>query len=598
MTAPATVRRTTCKSRSSRPLVSAPALGRALVCAVGIAGFVGPTVAEGATSAWVQYQADVPKTIIELQPFRRAASVEFPVQGEATLTNLNPYINSWFLLTIRWPQSGKSESYHLENPSPRTQFLSIDAEHLNGIRIADGGREIECDLWNGGSTTTLQQAQRSDLPYAPLCEDRLYLRNEVSGTYTHLERVTNFLRDHVWGGEQIVGFVKQEFFADAFIEKGGAAAALPLEPATTAGLRAAQIGDAFDRQAVVPEGLEIDVGQKASGLLLGRWYAARDVAGVYVSVIKPQAIVTPLSAAERRSVNELDSVEAGALDYLVAFDLQQLDLGFALGTDHPRVGWSERVLDSVRDPRLPGPDGIGSPSPLVVNGMVNPPTVERAAATFAGGFKREHGAFRYGALALQNHGSHYGFIQEGTVFSKLQPQLATLLVYDDDTVAMKTWTAVEDGLLAHIRYARQNGVPLIEYDEKAGVSTAGALVNSWGPGNWSGSSEEHLRTVRSGVCLVATSTARFLVYGYFSTATPSAMARVFQAYGCRYAMHLDMNALEHTYLALYAHRNGRIVVEHLIDGMAEVDRKGGDELAPRFLSFPDDRDFFYLTEKR
>jgi hypothetical protein len=97
---------------------------------------------------------------------------------------------------------------------------------------------------------------------------------------------------------------------------------------------------------------------------------------------------------------------------------------------------------------------------------------------------------------------------------------------------------------------------------------------------------------------VATSTARFLVYGYFSTATPSAMARVFQAYGCRYAMHLDMNALEHTYLALYAHRNGRIVVEHLIDGMAEVDRKGGDELAPRFLSFPDDRDFFYLTEKR
>ena len=141
-------------------------------------------------------------------------------------------------------------------------------------------------------------------------------------------------------------------------------------------------------------------------------------------------------------------------------------------------------------------------------------------------------------------------------------------------------------------------MPLIEYDEKTGMSTAGALVNSWGPGNWSGSSEEHLRTLRAGVCLLETGTARFLVYGYFSTATPSAMARVFQAYGCRYAMHLDMNALEHTYFALYTHRNGRIVVQHLIEGMAEVDRKGGDELAPRFLSFPDDRDFFYLTEKR
>ena len=74
------------------------------------------------------------------------------------------------------------------------------------------------------------------------------------------------------------------------------------------------------------------------------------------------------------------------------------------------------------------------------------------------------------------------------------------------------------------------------------------------------------------------------------------MARVFQAYGCRYAMHLDMNALEHTYFAVYSHTNGRIVVEHLIEGMAEVDRKGGDELAPRFLSFPDDRDFFMRLE--
>jgi hypothetical protein len=63
-------------------------------------------------------------------------------------------------------------------------------------------------------------------------------------------------------------------------------------------------------------------------------------------------------------------------------------------------------------------------------------------------------------------------------------------------------------------------------------------------------------------------------------------------------MHLDMNALEHTYFALYTRKNGQILVQHLIEGMAEVDRKGGDELAPRFLSFPDDRDFFYVTRKK
>jgi hypothetical protein len=565
--------------------------------------------AEGqALASPVQYPSDIPKTIIELQPFRQTQRVEFSVRGaqgadgagEATLTNLNPQINAWFLLTIQWTRSGKSEIYHLENPWPKAQRLSIDADYPRGIRILSDGGEIACDLWGGQGTTVLQQAQRSELPYAPLCEDRLCLRNAVPGTYTHLERVTNFLRDHVWGGERIVGFVKHELFADSFLETGAAgAASAPAEvEVSPPGLRAAQMGVTFGGQAVMPENLGIDVGQRSTGLLLGRWYAARDVAGVYVSVIKPQAIAAPLSAANRRSLNELDSIEAGALDYLVALDLQRFDLGFALGTDHPRVGWSERVLDSVRDPRLPGPDGIGTPSPLVVNGMVNPPTVARSVATFAGGFKREHGAFRYGALAEQNHGSHYGFIQEGTLFSKLQPQLATLLVYDDETLAMKTWTAADDASLAHIRYARQNGVPLIEYDEKTGMSTAGALVNSWGPGNWSGSSEEHLRTLRAGVCLVQSGTARFLVYGYFSTATPSAMARVFEAYGCRYAMHLDMNALEHTYFAVYTHRDGRIVVQHLIEGMAEVDRKGGDELAPRFLSFPDDRDFFYLTEKR
>jgi hypothetical protein len=106
-----------------------------------------------------------------------------------------------------------------------------------------------------------------------------------------------------------------------------------------------------------------------------------------------------------------------------------------------------------------------------------------------------------------------------------------------------------------------------------------------------------LRTVRAGLCLQEAQGRRFLIYGYFSDATPSALARVFQAYGCRYAMQLDMNALEHTYLALYLARQDGRVVEHLIEGMAAVDQHSQSELAPRFLSFPDDRDFFYLTRR-
>jgi hypothetical protein len=58
------------------------------------------------------------------------------------------------------------------------------------------------------------------------------------------------------------------------------------------------------------------------------------------------------------------------------------------------------------------------------------------------------------------------------------------------------------------------------------------------------------------------------------------MARVFQAYGCRYAMLLDMNALEHTYLALYARQDGKIAVQHLILGMEEVDKSTNGAMVP------------------
>jgi hypothetical protein len=555
-------------------------------------------------SRWDEYQADTPKTIVELQPFRQSASVEFQMAGnwgQVTLVNLNPQINAWFLLTLWWPGAPGATSYHLENPSPKTQTLALSEAYPYGIRIAAAGRETDCELWPAGRTMELQQARHSDLPYAPLCADRLYLRNPVSGTYTHLERVTNFLRDHVWGGEQIVGFVRKQFFSDAFIEKDqrlgtGQSAELPAPSPHKP--RAAPIAQAFTAQSVVPEHLGIDVGQASGGVAMGQWYPVRDAPGIFISVIRPQAIDTANLSHGKVNLADADSVEANALDYMVALDLAQFDLGFALGTDHPRVGWSERALESVRNPRLPGPDGIGSVAPLVVNGMVNPQTVERAAAAFAGGFKREHGAFRYGPLAQQNYGTHYGFIEQGVVFSKLQPELATLWVDDAGELRMKTWTAGDASRLPHIKFARQNGVPLIDYDEKTGVPAPGALIDSWGPGNWSGSEDERLRTLRAGACLQEVGGERFLIYGYFSTATPRAMARVFQAYGCRYAMHLDMNALEHTYFAIYTYKNGRIEVQHLIEGMAEVDRKGGDELAPRFLSFPDDRDFFYATRTK
>lgn len=75
------------------------------------------------------------------------------------------------------------------------------------------------------------------------------------------------------------------------------------------------------------------------------------------------------------------------------------------------------------------------------------------------------------------------------------------------------------------------------------------------------------------------------------------MARVFQAYQCRYAMLLDMNALVHTYLAVYTREGANLSVQHLIRRMNEIDLTVKGRYIPRFLGYADDRDFFYLTRK-
>jgi len=240
---------------------------------------------------------------------------------------------------------------------------------------------------------------------------------------------------------------------------------------------------------------------------------------------------------------------------------------------------------------MPGPDGIGSIAPLVSTGLISPENGRRTVATFTGGFKRSHGAFRSGDLALENHGSHYGFIENGVVFSKLQPGLATIFMPNDGSIEIKTWTEADNSLLAGIRFARQNGVPLIE----SGVP--GRLVARWGPGNWSGSEDEKLRTIRAGAGMQQSGGKRFLIYAVFSDATPSAMARVFQAYQCNYAMLTDMNALEHTYLAVYRRSGSEMSVDHLLTGMSVLDKSVSGEVVPRFLGFPDNRDFFYVMRK-
>jgi hypothetical protein len=540
-----------------------------------------------------QYDEDGPKTIVELQQFRATNSI--PIRsadgrdGTATLINLNPYINAWHLLRIVWQSDPQESAWHLENAKPGSAILVLDTAFPTGLIIVEGKQRFRCDLFGTGGA--LEQARNANVAYAPLCGGRLYLRSQAKGHQTALESATEFLRDQVMGGENVIDIfhhiLSDRYQETSELQSGGAAQT----PTATDRPPAALIEPQYAKQRLGPTNLGIELAVGKEPMVPGAWYAASADQGIFVSVIRTNLIASKLFSTYRASVNQLDNVEASSLVYLVAFDLDRFEAAYETGTVHPRVAWAEHALPAMKTTQMLGPDGIGTIAPLAATGLIRPDLAKKVVATFTGGYKRDHSAFRYGDLAQVNHGSHYGIIENGVVLSKLQPGLATVISLDDGTLDAKTWTEADNALLPRIRFARQNGVALIESE-----GVPGSLVSRWGPGNWAGNEAKALRSIRASMAIVKSHGKRFLIYAIFSDATPSAMARVYQAYQVNYAMLTDMNALEHTYMALYRRTGTELTIDHLLKGMSQLDQAGGQSV-PRFIGYSDNRDFFYVVHK-
>lgn len=75
------------------------------------------------------------------------------------------------------------------------------------------------------------------------------------------------------------------------------------------------------------------------------------------------------------------------------------------------------------------------------------------------------------------------------------------------------------------------------------------------------------------------------------------MARVFQAYDCRYAILLDGNDLEHAYVVVYRPEGLQFLVGHVVKGIPETKNSSTGEPVPRFIAYPDRRDFFYVMRR-
>lgn len=541
-----------------------------------------------------QYTAVTNKSVIELQPFRAGQQAQTADGLALELVSMRPSVNNWFVLSLT-DTRGRRRSYHLESADPDALQISLTDEPDPRLAIIDQhGGSFHCRPWSD-DPGELGQAADTGLPYSPICGSRMFLRNEVAGSRTNREAVTEFLRDNVWFGESIIGFIKSTFYQDAYLSTGETFSQVD------AGQVVAALGTAdLAEQPVMAAYMGFDLAGVTGGrMAAGSWYAVNNLPGIYASVLQPGMINRDILRA-KDGATALDGIERRADSYLVAFDLDRFEMGYEVGTEHPRVDWSPRPRGGGRNWDLVGPDGIDQMDPLARVGMLNPVLAGRVAATFTGGFKRHHGAFKFGDYATFNNGHHYGFISNGVVLSKLQPSLATLYVLMDGTIGMKTWGDADDPPLASLRHARQNGFPLVHPDAETGQIIPHSHIRQFGRGNWSGSAEAEFRTLRSGACLRKVQGRDFLIYGYFSAATPSALVRVFQAYGCHYAMQLDINSQEHTYLAIYdqAEDGGGIEPQHLVQGMKLIDTKLRDGTRiPRFVGFSDNRDFFYLLRK-
>jgi len=58
-----------------------------------------------------------------------------------------------------------------------------------------------------------------------------------------------------------------------------------------------------------------------------------------------------------------------------------------------------------------------------------------------------------------------------------------------------------------------------------------------------------------------------------------------------------MNALEHTYLAVYRASGSQVAIDHLIKGMSVLDKSSAGQPVPRFVGYPDNRDFFFVMRR-
>ncbi|NLV41601.1 MAG: hypothetical protein GXY15_10295 [Candidatus Hydrogenedentes bacterium] len=549
-------------------------------------------------------------SVVELQPNRRAETLENAGGDRATLVNLNPAIGAWHLLETRF--GGKTSVLHLELFPLEASLGQRPTPHLwsGGLELELLGERKRFALWTPDPANAdrpgvladtpalsaeITAALQGKSPYHVLCDGMVLLRTPRPGSASAMELATDVLRQHRLG-EWFVDAMKPALIDGGEAGDAAAAPAAPSEEDKDAP-RAAWLKPADTPPTHLPKALGIATDAGDAPMACGRWYRAVNHPGVHVGIMIPAlADDTVLASYPDRvrgaGVADRASAEMANVAYMLAFDLDVHRFGWAAGAEHPSAEWSPLAW-AVKQTG-PGPDGFKALAPVAPVGAVPPWLADRTVAVFAGGFKRKHGVLNAHPFGKVNNGTHYGFMQQGVVLSRLWPGLASAAILPDGRFDLLTWPAGGESRLTEFLHIRQNGLPLVEGVDAAGVPVPGEYVKDWKGGAWSGNVEGQQLTIRMGMGIQRHGGRSRLLLGYFTGATPNAMARVFQAYHCAYAMHLDMNSrsLCHTALITRDPATGAARAECLLRDMAPA---AGAPL--RFLQTGDTRDFFYVTRE-
>lgn len=498
------------------------------------------------------------------------------------LTNFNPFINKWFLLkTQTRGKNAETKVFHLENLD-RLNRLSLDSKGI-AIKSATSGKRNACPLW-GESSFQIHEFdfKTSNNPYFSLCQGNLYLRlaRESDTKLSLTEWTTQILRQKSWG-ESLISMVKP--IVVRFRSESAQSTQLPRihqpvfkpVPISSVLLEARMDQNMVDLVSST-NNLGFSLAKGTPKLLsYGKWYATQMHQGIRVSLFTPGMVAPAIFKTYKKRVWPLQKEELENMVYLTAYDLSKYTVNYVMGTQHPDV-------NLARSNNTAGQENLNA------IGSIPPYQMMASIGVFVGGFKSRHGYFKSGP----HKGKKYGYIQNGVVLSPMRSGLATIYADIDGHVNIIKWATdqrFQRRLYHTIISARQNGVLLIENEKPS------KFVRRWSQGNWSGDVKGRFITMRSAVCIQESSHQRHLIFAAFMAATPSAMARVLQAYSCKVAMQLDMNAHMYMHNALFKFSppSKQPTVEYL---HTEMEYPKGIK-RHRFILDNNNRDFFYLIKK-